>query len=165
MALVSDAGTPLISDPGYVVLRAAWRAGFRVRPVPGACALTAALAAAGLPCRRVLFGGFLGRSGARQELRQLLQVPQATVALYEAATRLVCLGGGGGGAGRRGARWSCWRRRLGSRGSWPCAVGAPERWPRPLETALKLGFRSWELLGTGLAWCLSGETALFRVVR
>ena len=66
VALVSDAGTPLISDPGYRLVRAVQDGGFIVRPVPGACAAIAALSASGLPTDRFLFEGFLpARAGAR----------------------------------------------------------------------------------------------------
>lgn len=58
VALVSDAGTPLISDPGYHLVRQARAAGVQVVPVPGACALIAALSAAGLPSDRFIFEGF-----------------------------------------------------------------------------------------------------------
>lgn len=58
MALISDAGTPLISDPGYHLVRQAREAGVRVCPIPGACALIAALSAAGLPSDRFAFEGF-----------------------------------------------------------------------------------------------------------
>ncbi len=59
VALVSDAGTPLISDPGFKVVRAARQAGFTVSPIPGAAAVTAALSAAGLPTNKFIFWGFL----------------------------------------------------------------------------------------------------------
>ena len=58
MAIVSDAGTPLISDPGYRLVREAAEAGHRVVPIPGASALLAGLSAAGLPTDRFLFVGF-----------------------------------------------------------------------------------------------------------
>src|SRR5690606_24934976 len=59
LALVSDAGTPLVSDPGFRLVRAARAAGVRVSPVPGACAFVAALSVAGLPSDRIAFEGFL----------------------------------------------------------------------------------------------------------
>ncbi|HMU66084.1 MAG TPA: 16S rRNA (cytidine(1402)-2'-O)-methyltransferase, partial [Cellvibrionaceae bacterium] len=59
MALISDAGTPLISDPGYRLVHWARQAGIRVTPVPGSCALIAALCASGLPSDRFCFEGFL----------------------------------------------------------------------------------------------------------
>jgi 16S rRNA (cytidine1402-2'-O)-methyltransferase len=89
MALVSDAGTPLISDPGERLVRAVWEAGFRVVPIPGASALLAALAAAGLPVERFTFLGFLPRGGRdrAQRLRELSEAPYTSV-LYEAPSRL-----------------------------------------------------------------------------
>ena len=59
LALVSDAGTPLVSDPGFRVVRAARAAGLRVSPIPGSCAAIAALSVAGLPSDRFVFEGFL----------------------------------------------------------------------------------------------------------
>jgi 16S rRNA (cytidine1402-2'-O)-methyltransferase len=93
MALISDAGTPLISDPGYHLVRAAREAGVRVCPVPGPCALVAALSAAGLPSDRFAFEGFLPAkaSGRRQRLQALSSEPR-TWMLYEAPHRLLeCL--------------------------------------------------------------------------
>lgn len=65
VALISDAGTPLISDPGYHLVRQARAAGIRVVPLPGACALIAALSAAGLPSDRFIFEGFCPPSRPR----------------------------------------------------------------------------------------------------
>lgn len=93
MALISDAGTPLISDPGYHLVRAAREAGVRVCPIPGPCALVAALSAAGLPSDRFAFEGFLSAkaSGRRQRLQALAAEPR-TWMLYEAPHRLLeCL--------------------------------------------------------------------------
>ncbi|MGQ9584341.1 MAG: 16S rRNA (cytidine(1402)-2'-O)-methyltransferase [Anaerolineae bacterium] len=93
VALISEAGMPGISDPGYRVVRAAVERGFPVVPVPGPSAITAAVAASGLPVERFLFLGFLPRSRkARQEsLRQVRDVPAALVC-YEAPHRIVpCL--------------------------------------------------------------------------
>jgi 16S rRNA (cytidine1402-2'-O)-methyltransferase len=93
MALISDAGTPLISDPGYHLVRAAREAGVRVCPVPGPCALIAALSAAGLASDRFAFEGFLPAkaSGRRQRL-QALAGETRTWMLYEAPHRLLeCL--------------------------------------------------------------------------
>ena len=89
LALISDAGTPLISDPGYKLVREATAQGARVFPVPGASALLAALVAAGLPTDRFLFEGFLpARSEARRaRLNGLAQV-EATLVFYEAPQRL-----------------------------------------------------------------------------
>ncbi|MFO7704506.1 MAG: 16S rRNA (cytidine(1402)-2'-O)-methyltransferase [Halopseudomonas sp.] len=93
MALISDAGTPLISDPGYHLVRQAREAGVRVCPIPGACALIAALSAAGLPSDRFAFEGFLPAKahGRRQRLQALALEPR-TWMLYEAPHRLLeCL--------------------------------------------------------------------------
>jgi 16S rRNA (cytidine1402-2'-O)-methyltransferase len=89
VALVSDAGTPLLSDPGERLVRAVWAAGFRVVPVPGASALLAALAASGLPVERFTFLGFMPRSGREraQVLDELSEAPYTSV-LYEAPSRL-----------------------------------------------------------------------------
>jgi 16S rRNA (cytidine1402-2'-O)-methyltransferase len=88
VALVTDAGTPGVSDPGTRLVEAAWGAGARVVPVPGPSAALAALSASGLPGDRFLFAGFLPRKGgARAEaLRWLSQVP-ATLVLFEAGNR------------------------------------------------------------------------------
>ncbi|MFN3580490.1 MAG: 16S rRNA (cytidine(1402)-2'-O)-methyltransferase [Pseudomonas sp.] len=93
MALISDAGTPLISDPGYHLVRQAREAGIRVCPVPGACALIAALSAAGLPSDRFAFEGFLPAKANGRRLRlQALAVEPRTWMLYEAPHRLLeCL--------------------------------------------------------------------------
>jgi len=89
VALVSDAGTPLISDPGYRLVREAAEQGHRVIPVPGASATLAALSVAGLPTDRFLFVGFLPeKQGAREKTLQGLAGEQATLVLYEAARRL-----------------------------------------------------------------------------
>ena len=93
LALISDAGTPLISDPGYHLVRQAREAGVRVSPVPGACALIAALSAAGLPSDRFSFEGFLPAKahGRRQRIEALVSEPR-TWMLYEAPHRLLeCL--------------------------------------------------------------------------
>jgi 16S rRNA (cytidine1402-2'-O)-methyltransferase len=89
VALVSDAGTPLISDPGYKLVQAAIAEGHRVLPVPGASAALAAVVAAGLPTDRFLFGGFLpAKSGQRKaRINELAAVP-ATLVLYETGPRL-----------------------------------------------------------------------------
>lgn len=93
VALVSDAGTPLISDPGYRLVRSVQEAGFPVRPVPGACAAIAALSASGLPTDRFLFEGFLpSRDGARASRLASLARETATLIFYEAPHRvLACL--------------------------------------------------------------------------
>lgn len=89
VALISDAGTPLVSDPGYKLVRAAIGAGFRVFPIPGASALLAALVAAGQPTDRFLFAGFLSaKSGARRaELTELADI-DASLVFYETGPRL-----------------------------------------------------------------------------
>tara|TARA_Y100000782_G_scaffold105964_1_gene126437 strand:- start:147 stop:1004 length:858 start_codon:yes stop_codon:yes gene_type:complete len=93
LALISDAGTPLISDPGYHLVRQAREAGIRVSPVPGACALIAALSAAGMPSDRFAFEGFLpAKAHGRQQRLQALQGEQRTWLVYEAPHRLLeCL--------------------------------------------------------------------------
>ncbi|NWO08422.1 MAG: 16S rRNA (cytidine(1402)-2'-O)-methyltransferase [Alteromonadaceae bacterium] len=90
IALVSDAGTPLISDPGYLVVREVREAGYRVSPVPGACALVAGLSAAGLPTDRFLFAGFLPakRSGRKTALSEL-KAQTATLVFYESPHRIL----------------------------------------------------------------------------
>lgn len=89
IALISDAGTPMISDPGYHLIRAARKQGIRVIPVPGASAVTAAASVSGLPANRFYFCGFLPeRSAARRAvLRSLLYVPD-TLLFYESGNRL-----------------------------------------------------------------------------
>jgi len=89
VALVSDAGTPLISDPGWRLVRAAQAAGFAVVPVPGACAAIAALCAAGLPTDRFVFEGFLPRrDGPRDERLAELKRERRTLVFYEAVHRI-----------------------------------------------------------------------------
>lgn len=89
LALVSDAGTPLISDPGYALVRAARAAGAPVYALPGPCAAVAALSISGLPTDRFVFAGFLPpKTAARRErLREFLREP-ATVVVYESAHRI-----------------------------------------------------------------------------
>ena len=89
LALVSDAGTPLVSDPGFKLVRAAIEAGHRVVPIPGASASLAALVAAGLPTDRFFFEGFLpAKSGARRSRIAELRALDATLVLYETGPRL-----------------------------------------------------------------------------
>lgn len=89
LALVSDAGTPLVSDPGYKLVEAAIEAGHRVLPIPGASASLAALVAAGLPTDRFFFEGFLPvKSGARRTRITELKTLPATLVLYESGPRL-----------------------------------------------------------------------------
>ena len=93
LALVSDAGTPLISDPGYHLVRNARAAGVRVVPLPGPCALIAGLSASGLASDRFVFEGFLpARSTARRQRLQALVEEPRTLIFYEAPHRLLeCL--------------------------------------------------------------------------
>lgn len=89
ICLVSDAGTPLISDPGYRLVREARDAGVRVAPLPGPCAAIAALSAAGAPTDRFLFAGFPPpRAAARKTFFKELATVRATLVFYETAARL-----------------------------------------------------------------------------
>ena len=89
LALVSDAGTPLVSDPGYRVVRAARAAGLKVSPIPGACAAIAALSVAGLPSDRFVFEGFLpAKSSARRERLGKLSSETRTLVFYESSHRI-----------------------------------------------------------------------------
>lgn len=89
VALVSDAGTPLVSDPGYRLVRAAREAGIRVSPVPGACAAIAALSVAGLPSDRFVFEGFLPpKASARRTRLRELAGEMRTLVLYESSHRV-----------------------------------------------------------------------------
>lgn len=90
LALISDAGTPLISDPGFRLVRAARGCGIRVEPIPGPCALISALSAAGLPSDRFLFVGFPPRGRAeRRRWIEAFQHEPGTVLLYESGRRAV----------------------------------------------------------------------------
>lgn len=90
VALISDAGTPLISDPGFVLVREARRRGFQVSPVPGPCAIVAALSAAGLPTDRFAFEGFLpSKKGARAAILDRLSLESATLVFYESPHRIL----------------------------------------------------------------------------
>ena len=92
IALVADAGTPLISDPGYRLVCAARDAGVTVSPVPGPCAAVAALSVAGLPTNRFAFEGFLpARAAARRQRLQGLRKEPRTLILYESIGRLEAL--------------------------------------------------------------------------
>lgn len=89
VALISDAGTPLVSDPGYKLVRAALAAGHRVFPIPGASALLAGLVVSGLPSDRFLFAGFLpAKQGARRSVLEELADAHATLIFYETGPRL-----------------------------------------------------------------------------
>lgn len=90
VALVSDAGTPLISDPGFVMVRAAVQQGLRVVPVAGPCAAIVALSVAGLPTDRFVFEGFLpGKPARRREHLATLRHEPRTLVFYEAPHRCV----------------------------------------------------------------------------
>lgn len=90
VALISDAGTPLISDPGYSLVRLCRDAGVRVVPIPGPCALIAALCCAGLPTDKFHFIGFLpAKSGQRQQVLKDIPPGVGTVICYEAARRVI----------------------------------------------------------------------------
>ncbi len=90
IALISDAGTPLVSDPGYRLVRSARLAGIQIIPIPGACAMIAALSAAGLPSDRFAFEGFLpAKQVARCTQLQLLATDSRTLIFYEAPHRIL----------------------------------------------------------------------------
>ena len=105
IALVSDAGTPLISDPGYKLVRAARSAGHAVHTLPGACAAVAALTLAGLPTDRFLFLGFLpAKAKARSDAIAQVAAVRASLVLYEGGSRLgESLAALAGGLGARDA--------------------------------------------------------------
>ncbi len=89
VAVVSDAGTPLISDPGFRIVNAAIQRGISVVPIPGPTAFVAALIASGLPSDRFFFGGFLpARSSARRAMLDELRAIPATLVFYEAPHRI-----------------------------------------------------------------------------
>jgi len=90
VALISDAGTPLISDPGFHLVRSVREAGFKVSPVPGCCAFIAALSASGLPSDRFQFIGFLpAKNGPRQQVLETLVDNTETLVFYESTHRIV----------------------------------------------------------------------------
>ncbi len=90
IALVSDAGTPLISDPGYHLVREVRAAGYKVVPIPGACAMIAALSSSGLATDRFVFEGFLpSKSGARTKQLEVLKNEPRTLVFYESTHRIV----------------------------------------------------------------------------
>ncbi|MEO5763187.1 MAG: 16S rRNA (cytidine(1402)-2'-O)-methyltransferase [Vicinamibacteria bacterium] len=90
IALVSDAGTPTISDPGFALIRAAHERGLAVSPIPGPSALVAALSVSGLPTDAFYFAGFLPRTGsARRERLLELKSQRATLIFYESPHRVI----------------------------------------------------------------------------
>lgn len=90
IALIADAGTPLVSDPGYRLVRAVRAAGLRVVPVPGPAACIAALSAAGLPCDRFVFEGFPpSRQAARRQRLEALRSESRTLIFYESTHRIM----------------------------------------------------------------------------
>ena len=89
-ALISDAGTPLISDPGYPLVKLAREKGITVVPIPGACALITALSAAGVPCEVFTFGGFLpAKQAARRQKLASFSTLGHTVVFYESTHRIL----------------------------------------------------------------------------
>ena len=90
IALVSDAGTPLISDPGFHLVRYCQQQGLKVSPIPGACAAISALSVAGLPTDRFTFEGFLpAKSSARQKVLTSLENETRTMVFYDAPRRAI----------------------------------------------------------------------------
>lgn len=90
IALISDAGTPLICDPGFVLVRELRLRGRHIVPLPGACALVSALSAAGLPTDRFTFGGFLpSKPSARRQALEKWQTREETLVFYESPHRIV----------------------------------------------------------------------------
>jgi len=90
IAFITDAGTPLVSDPGYHLVRSARQAGLTVIPVPGACAAIAALSAAGLPSDRFVFEGFPpAKSAARRAVFEKLREEARTLIFYESPHRIL----------------------------------------------------------------------------
>ena len=88
IALVTDAGTPCISDPGYELVDAAHKEGIKVVPIPGASALTASASAAGISMRRFCFEGFLPKKKGRQTLLKSLAQEERTIIIYESPFRI-----------------------------------------------------------------------------
>ena len=92
IALIADAGTPLISDPGYQLVNTARKMGIDVVPVPGACAAIAALVASGLPTHQFIFEGFLSsKKGVRRKKLESLKNQRRTIIFYESVHRIVDL--------------------------------------------------------------------------
>ena len=89
VALVSDAGTPGISDPGFLLARACAAVGIEVQTLPGATACIPAIVSSGLPCDRFCFEGFLPQKKGRQSLLESLKTEQRTMVFYESPYRLL----------------------------------------------------------------------------
>ena len=89
VALVSDAGTPGISDPGFLLARACAAEGIEVQTLPGATACIPAIVSSGLPCDRFCFEGFLPQKKGRQSLLESLKTDQRTMVFYESPYRLL----------------------------------------------------------------------------
>lgn len=89
LALLTDAGTPGVSDPGFLLVRACIRAGIRVECLPGATAFVPALVNSGIPMNRFVFEGFLPPKKGRQSLLKVLAEEERTIVLYESPFRLV----------------------------------------------------------------------------
>jgi 16S rRNA (cytidine1402-2'-O)-methyltransferase len=89
MALISDAGTPGISDPGFLLVREALKAGLKIDCLPGATALIPALVKSGFPTDRFAFEGFLPHKKGRQTMLKKLSVEDRTIVLYESPHRLI----------------------------------------------------------------------------
>ena len=88
IALVTDAGTPCISDPGYEVVDAALEAGIKVVPIPGATSMAAAASCSGVSMRRIAFEGFLPKKKGRQTLFNKLKEEERTIILFESPNRI-----------------------------------------------------------------------------
>lgn len=89
MALVSDAGTPGISDPGFLIARACMQAGIKIECLPGATAFVPALVSSGIPCDRFCFEGFLPQKKGRQTRLKELAIETRTMVFYESPYRVV----------------------------------------------------------------------------
>ena len=89
VALVSDAGTPTVSDPGYKLVRACISEGIAVVPIPGASAVLAGLVASGLPTDRFVFEGFLPKKKGRKRRLNILSSEERTIILFESPERVV----------------------------------------------------------------------------
>lgn len=91
VALVTDAGTPAVSDPGYTLVQEAWEAGISIVPIPGPSALTTALSACPLPTSSFYFAGFLPHKKGRKSRMEYLASLQSTFVLYESPYRIMKL--------------------------------------------------------------------------